>query len=125
MAYKGQLNLITPIAHKDPNLYNFLKNTDKGLTEQALATASSASVKIIDQLITSSTTISYPNPSGGQILVVFIQQDGIGHVITWGSNFVNPPTIDTTAGTYSVAIFLGRANNTWILMALPILGMLL
>ena len=122
MAYKGQLNLINPLAHKDPNTYNFLKTVDNTLI--GLSSSLLNNLNVSDNLITSAITISYPNPTAGDILVVFVQQDGTGHTVQWGSNFINPPVIDTTAGTYSAAIFLGRSNNTWVLIALPILGML-
>jgi hypothetical protein len=118
--YVPQQQFLTDLQGKDRKLYNFLVYIDNYLTTLNVPTQN---VFTLNSFITAAGTVSYQNPVLGQALIVTIQQDGIGHTTVWGSNFINATTINTTPGSYTVALFIGLANNTWLLVSSNIVSL--
>lgn len=115
MNYKAQQSLLS--GTKDPSVFNFLKTVDNYLVDVNTFRGAPGVILTEDITVTTDFTYSHKDPQyPGQILVVFFAQDATGHAVTWGSNFVNPGAVSATALTYTVELFFGRANNTWVLI---------
>lgn len=113
-SYIPQQQFLSDLQGKDRKLYNFLVYVDNYLQTLSIPTQS---IFTSINHITAIGTISYRNPNEGEILVVVAQQNQVGYVTFWGSNFSNPPTINTAANSFTVALFIGLVNNTWLLIS--------
>lgn len=85
-------------------------------------TGAAGILKVI--IAASPTNINSPGtPSDGQLLAVFISQDGAGHhTITWDAMFKGAPVnISGTPNTTNVFWFVG-ASGLWWLAGVPIIG---
>jgi len=74
---------------------------------------------------TTAISTGLPTPKEGDILTVFVVQDGTGgRQITWSAEFVSTTTVDisTTPGAQNKFIFVARQNLLWSNVAVPLLG---
>jgi hypothetical protein len=83
-----------------------------------------AGTQIIDQTLTAPTTIAAPT-TGARDLVVILRQDATGgRTITWGANFsATSASIDTTASTISVFLFVLSGAGLYVMVGQPTTGM--
>jgi hypothetical protein len=83
-----------------------------------------AGTQIIDQTLTAPTTIAAPT-TGARDLVVILRQDATGgRTITWGAGFSGTSaSIDTTASTISVFLFVLSGAGLYVMVGQPTSGM--